>query len=116
MAFTESELAEHLKTIEGILWSRRRPPLALRDKVREGQRIKEQAIELFFLRPAFERPGVIIESSIAKVQYVRTQNAWRIFWKRADGKWWAYKPHPDTLTLADALHVIDADAHGCFFG
>ena len=116
MAFTDSELAEHLKVIEGILWTRRRPPLNLRDKMREGQRVTGQAIEFFFLRPAFELPGELSESSIAKVQYVRTQNSWRIFWKRADGKWWAYKPHPEALTLADALHVINADAFGCFFG
>jgi Protein of unknown function (DUF3024) len=116
MAFTESELAEHLKVIESILWARRRPPLTLRDRIREGQRVTAQSIELFFLRPAFERPGEISEEAIAKVQYVRTQNAWRIFWKRADGKWWSYKPHPETRTLAEALGVINADANACFFG
>jgi hypothetical protein len=116
MAFTEPERTEHLAVLEANFWKRRRPPLHLRDKVREGQRITGQSIELFFLRPAFERPGVSFEESIAKVQYVRTRNAWRIFWKRADGKWHAYKPHPETHTLAGALRVIDGDANGCFLG
>ncbi len=116
MAFTEAELTEHLNVLETVFWSRRRPPLHLRDRIREGQRITEQVIELFFLRPAFERPGELIEESIAKVQYVRTQDVWRIFWKRADGKWHAYKPHPEALTLKDALLVIAEDAHACFFG
>jgi hypothetical protein len=116
MAFTESELTEHLNVLETAFWSRRRPPLNLRDQIRDGQRITEQVIELFFQRPAYNRPGEFIEEAIAKVQYVRTQAAWRIFWKRADGKWWAYKPHPETRTLTDALRVIHEDAHACFFG
>jgi hypothetical protein len=116
MAFTDAEIAEHLKVLEDSFWSRRRPPVHLRDKIREGQRIEDQTIELFFLRPAFQRPGEFIEHPIAKVQYVRTARAWRIFWKRADLKWWTYKPCPDTFTLAEALHVIDQDANGCFFG
>lgn len=88
----------------------------MRDRIREGQRITAQSIELFFLRPVFERPGELTEESIAKVQYVRTQDVWRIFWKRSDGKWHAYKPHPEDFRLKDALLVIAEDAHACFFG
>jgi hypothetical protein len=116
MAFTEFEIAEHLKLLEDSFWSRRRPPLHVRDQMRDGQRFTDQAIELFFVRPAFERPGQYIEESIAKVQFVRTQSAWRIFWKRADGKWHGYKPCPEAPTLAAALRVINEDAHACFFG
>ena len=97
-------------------WSRRRPPLHLRDQVREGQRIEDQTIELFIVRPAFNRPGETVESSIAKVQHVRSQGVWRIFWKRADGKWHGYPPSPDARSLAAALRVIDEDANACFLG
>jgi hypothetical protein len=100
MAFTDLEIAEHMKVLEDSFWSRRRPPLHLRDKVREGQRFTGQAIELFIVRPAFNRPGAHTEESIAKVQRVRTQGVWRIFWKRADGKWHGYKPCPKAPTLA----------------
>lgn len=116
MAFTDIEIAEHMKVLEDSFWSRRRPPLHLRDQVREGQRFTDQSIELFIVRPAFNRPGEHIEESIAKVQQVRTQGVWRIFWKRADGKWHGYKPRPKAPTLAAALRVIDEDPHGCFFG
>jgi len=116
MAFTESEITEHMKVIADSFWSRRRPPLHLRNQVREGQRFTDQAIELFIVRPAFERPGEHTEESIAKVQHVRTRQVWRIFWKRADGRWHGYKPCAEAPSLADALRVIDQDANGCFFG
>ncbi|HEX5221611.1 MAG TPA: hypothetical protein VFZ59_18750 [Verrucomicrobiae bacterium] len=56
MGFTDREIAEHMKVIEDRFWSRRRPPIHLRDKVREGQRFTERTIELFIVRPVFNRP------------------------------------------------------------
>lgn len=76
MAFTDIEIAEPMKVLEDSFWSQRRPPLHLRDQVREGQRFTNQVIELFIVRPAFNRPGEHIEESIAKVQYVLS----RFFW------------------------------------
>jgi len=116
MAFTDIEITEHLKVLETSLWSCRRPPLALRDKIREGQRFAGQSIELFFVRPAFERPGEHTEDAIAKVQYVRTCDVWRLFWKRADGKWHRYPPCPEAVSLSSALRAINEDTNGCFFG
>ena len=116
MAFTDSEIAAHTATIEEHFWSRRRPPLHLRDKVREGQRFTDQAIELFFVRPAFNRPGELVEESIARLQYVRTRDVWHLFWKRADGKWHRYPPRPEAESLTTALGVIQEDPNGCFFG
>ena len=116
MPFTDIEIAEHMKVLEDSFWSRRRPPLHLRDQVREGQRITDHSIELFIVRPAFNRPGEHMEEAIAKVQYVRGPGVWCIFWKRADGKWLGYHPCPETTSLAAALRVIDEDANCCFFG
>jgi len=116
MAFTEIEIAQHLKVLETSFWSKRRPPLHLRDKVREGQRMEDQAIELFFVRPAFMRPGEFIEEAIAKLRYLRNRDVWKIYWMRADGKWHGYPPDPEAKSLEAALSVIDKDANGCFFG
>jgi hypothetical protein len=73
MAFTELEIAQNMKVLEDSLWTRRRPALHLRDRIREGQRFTDQSIELFFVRPAYNRPSEHIEESIAKVRFVRTQ-------------------------------------------
>lgn len=116
MGFTDLEIAEHLKVIEDLFWSRRRPPIHLRDKVREGQRFTERTIEFFIVRPAFNRPGEQVEEFIAKVQHLPRLRVWRIFWKRADGNWHRYQPYPEAQSLAEALRVIDADANSCFFG
>lgn len=116
MDFTENEIAEHMKVIEDVFWSRRRPPVHLRDKVREGQRFDGRTIEFFIVRPVFNHPDQHIEESIAKVQHMPRLRAWRIFWKRADGNWHRYQPCFEVSSLTEALHVIDEDAHGCFFG
>ena len=116
MAFTDIEITEHMKLIETRFWPPRRPPLHLRDKVREGQRFTDRSIELFFARPAFNRPGEQTEEPIARVQHLPRLGAWRLFWKRADGNWHRYQPCPETPSLADALRVIDEDANQCFFG
>ncbi|MBK8479286.1 MAG: DUF3024 domain-containing protein [Opitutaceae bacterium] len=116
MAFTEVEIAEHTATIEEILWSRHRPPLHIRELMREGQRFTDQSIEFFYVRPAFGRPGTFIEEPIAKVQYVRSRGVWRLYWQRADLKWHGYQPCPEAESLAAALNVINQDACNCFFG
>lgn len=116
MAFTEFEIAEHTAVVERVFWSRRRPPLHIRDRIREGQRIAGHSIELFFVRPVWDDPTRHTEESIAKLTFVSTSGTWRIFWKRADGKWHRYPAVPETPTLEVALRVVDQDANACFFG
>ncbi len=116
MAFTDLEIAEHTLTLEQHFWVHRRPPLHQRDQVREGQRFTDQSIELFLVRPAFERPDEHTEESIAKLTFVRSKAVWHLFWKRADLKWHRYLPVPTAKPLAAALTVIHEDAQCCFFG
>jgi hypothetical protein len=116
MAFTEGEIAAHMKVLEDCFWSHRRPPLHVRDQLREGQRFKNRSIELFFVRPAFQRPSEFVEEPIAKVQHMLARNVWRIFWMRCDLKWHAYPSCPQVPSLAKALRVIHEDVSCCFFG
>ena len=116
MAFTPAEIATHTDVIEKILWAKRRPPLHLRDKIREGQQIAGHEIEFFFVRPHFFDPGRLIEESIAKARYVRSRDVWQVLWKRADLKWHRYQPRPEVKTLAAFLRLVDEDEHSCFRG
>ncbi|MEO0445633.1 MAG: DUF3024 domain-containing protein [Verrucomicrobiota bacterium] len=116
MAFTEQETELILTKLEEEFWTHRRPPLPLRDEMREGQRIHEQSIELFLSRPAFRRPDDWIEEAIARIRYVRTRDAWELYWQRADLKWHRYEPCPESQSLSTALAEIHRDEHGCFFG
>lgn len=116
MAFNEQEISQHLETIENEFWVKHRPPINLRDKIREGQRISGQSIELFFERPAFQRPGKFIEESVAKICYVRSRDVWELYWQRADLKFHRYDPQPEVASLSRALAVIGEDSNCCFFG
>lgn len=49
MAFTDIKIAEHMKVLEASFRSRRRPPLHLRDKIREGERFTDGAHGGFFV-------------------------------------------------------------------
>ena len=116
MAFTENETEVILRQLEDEFWVKHRPPIDLRDKVSEGQRIDGQSIELFLNRPAFLRPGEWIEEPIVKIRYFRSRDAWALYWQRADLKWHRYDPCPETETLSAALAKISEDEHACFFG
>ncbi len=116
MPFTETEIAGHIETLETHFWAHRRPPLHLRDKIREGQRFNGMSIELFFVRPLYQHPDQHVEEAIAKVRFIRSRNEWWLYWRRADGQWHRYPPVLRTATLEDALQVINQDPNGCFFG
>jgi hypothetical protein len=116
MAFSETETSKILQTLETNFWSKHRPPTHMRDKIREGQRIEKQSVELFYVRPVFEMPGRTVEESISKITYVRTQKVWKIFWQRADLKWHGYPECPEVRSLDEALRVINKDKYHCFFG
>jgi hypothetical protein len=116
MAFTDDEIASYTGLIEKFIWAKRRPPLHLRNKVREGQRIKGYEIELFMVRPHFLNPTLQIESSIAKTRYIKSRKVWKVFWKRADLKWHRYPPLPEVKSLETFLKLVDEDAHYCFWG
>jgi hypothetical protein len=116
MAFSNAEIVRYADLIEKLIWAKRRPPLHLREKVREGQRIAGHEIELFLVRPLFFDPTRKVQSSIAKTRYLRTRKIWQVFWKRADGKWHRYKPRPEVRSLQAFLKLVDEDEYGCFWG
>jgi hypothetical protein len=93
-----------------------RPEPHLRDKVDLGFRFDGKSVELFEIRPIWNNPAEKIEEPIAKATYVKTQNAWKVFWQRADLKWHRYDPDPIVDTLEQFLDVVEKDEYACFFG
>lgn len=53
---------------------------------------------------------------VAKAMFVRTQNFWRIYWRRADLKWHIYDPLAEAPGISRFLAEVEADPHGCFWG
>lgn len=115
MAFNELESKRIEKAVAAFM-SVRRPPPHIRPELDIGYRLNGQSIELFEIRPQWDNRSVIHEYPFAKATYVRTQQLWKVFWKRADLKWHSYEPAAMVKSIDDFLAIVDADQCGCFFG
>jgi hypothetical protein len=115
VAFNDIE-AQRIKTIVNAYVQKRRPPPHIRPQLDIGFRLERQSIEIFEVRPAWRRPGELMENPVAKATYVRTTDVWRVFWKRADLKWHSYPPAPTVGSVEKFLELVDADPHACFWG
>lgn len=115
MAVSEFELKRIEKMMEAYL-EKTRPPVHIRNELDIGRRIENQSVELFEIRPAFQRPDQKIAHAIAKATYVKSAKEWRLYWMRADLKWHRYEPIPEVNSLEKFLQIIEEDAHGCFYG
>ena len=94
----------------------RRPPLHIRSQLDIGFRIAGHSIEIFEIRPAWNRPAEILEEPVAKATFVQTRDIWKVFWQRADLKWHSYAPVPTVGSIEKFLELVAADPHGCFWG
>jgi len=115
MTVSEFERKRIEKIMEEYL-ERTRPPVHIRNELDIAYRIKNQSVELFEIRPAFQRPNEKIEHAIAKATYVKRAKEWKLYWMRADLKWHRYEPASEAEDLEEFLSVIEDDQYGCFYG
>lgn len=93
-----------------------RPPEDMRHQVDIGYNIENQSVILFESRPFWNNPAQILQEPYAKATFVKSKNAWKIFWMRADANWYPYAPHPEVSTLREFLAIVDKDDYHCFKG
>lgn len=115
MAFSEFEQKRYEKII-GTYIESRRPKPSLRKKLDISYRISGQSIEIFEIRPDWKDPPIVNEHPIAKSTYIKTSQCWKIYWMRADLKWYSYEPNTHVKTLDEFIHILDSDEYGCFWG
>lgn len=115
MALSEIETKRIEKALAAYL-EKHRPPPHIRPQLDLGYRLSRQSVELFEIRPMFQKPSVKQEHSFAKATYVRTRDHWNVFWMRQDLKWHAYQPHPVARDIEEFLSVVEADEYHCFYG
>ena len=115
MAFNDLDSKRIANAMAAFL-AKRRPPPHIRPELDIGYRLIGQSIEIFEVRPQWDNPSIIREHPFAKATYVRTQNLWKLFWKRSDLKWHGYEPALTVKSIEEFLAAVDADPHGCFFG
>lgn len=115
MALSEFEIKKIERAVSAFM-DRRRPPPRIRSQVDFGYRIMGQSVELFEIRPRWDKPEETIEHPIAKATYVKSSGVWKVFWKRADMRWHRYQPNRQVRSIEDFLALVDNDQYGCFFG
>ncbi|WP_163710259.1 DUF3024 domain-containing protein [Mangrovibacterium lignilyticum] len=106
--FTEAQIKQFVES--------KRPPVEIRNKVDIGYTYNNNVLEIFEMRPRWNNPSEFIQSPIAKARYVKSKELWKLYWKRASGKWEAYDTETDIKGADQMLKVIGEDKYGCFWG
>lgn len=114
MAFSREQLISIRRLVRDFC-ERRVPPQA-RDQIRLVYRIEGQNVIICESRPDWHDPSKWHEMDIAKLRYIAARHEWKLYWKRASGKWWPYETRTTSATLSAMIREIDADEYGCFFG
>lgn len=115
MAFDEIARKRIESTVAAFV-QKRRPPVHIRPQLDIGFRIAGHSVEIFEIRPVWNRPTELREGPVAKATFVQTREVWKVFWHRADLKWHSYSPVPTVGSIAKFLELVRADPHGCFWG
>ena len=64
-----------------------RPPEDIRKELDIGYKIKGQSVVLVEIRPIWNNPSEIREYGYAKATFIKSKNAWKIFWMQTTQKW-----------------------------
>ena len=115
MALNLSNKVDIIELMENYV-ERIRPPYHIRNKLDIGYKIDNQSIILHEIRPSFRDPNVVIEPEYAKVTYVKSEDKWKVYWRRANLKWTLYEPQPKVESLIDFIKLVDEDKFHCFKG
>ena len=60
-----------------------------------------------------DKSGPWTECSVAKIIFHNPSQKWRLYWRRASGRWMFYSEYK---TFDKALEAIKKDQHHCFWG
>ena len=114
MAFTELEKKRIEKSASHFI-EKNRPPAHIRPELDLGFRVTGQSIEIFEIRPVWKAKHQKQERPVAKATYIKSHEIWRVYWQRADLKWYRYEPVPDVESINDFLNVVEQDEYRCFW-
>lgn len=115
MAISEFEI-RRVEKLASAYVEAHRPPAHIRSKLDLGYRITDQSLELYEVRPQWDKPDQTTELSYAKTTFVKKTRTWKIYWMRQDLKWHSYDPEPEVTSLEEFLQIVGEDAHACFHG
>ncbi|HYG03351.1 MAG TPA: DUF3024 domain-containing protein [Chryseosolibacter sp.] len=115
MAVSNHQVLDIIEVMEAFL-ERRRPPEHIRAKLDIGYKIDGQSIIIHEIRPSFRGPSKMIYPAVAKATFVKARYHWKVFWLRANLKWYPYDPKPTVKTLKEFVALVEEDKQGCYWG
>lgn len=120
MAFSEMEIARYQKLLKEFM-EQYGPQPEIRHKLRWDHQVEDQSVVLYEVRPRFVVPGIptrskepFTRSAFAKATYVKKDKTWKVYWRRASGKFERYPLYPTARPLEDFLVFVLADENRCF--
>lgn len=111
MAVDNLQVLDIFDVMEAFL-ERNRPPEHISPKLDIGYKIEGQSM----IRPFWNDASKIQHSDVAKATFVKAKNHWKVFWLRADLKWYAYDPKANVKALKDFVKLVEEDKHACLWG
>jgi hypothetical protein len=115
MALDVMQSLEIIEAMENFI-DQIRPPEKIRHQLDIGYKTDNQSIIIYELRPLWDNKAEKKEYNIAKASFVKADNAWKVFWQRADLKWHNYTIVPKVKTIHDFIELVKEDKHHCFWG
>ncbi len=114
MTFSELEI----KRIDKFIgeYCRNLVPPKLSKEIRYKYRIEGQNVFLSEERPRWDNPTEWLALDFAKLRYILRHDIWKLYWKRASGKWQIYEPKDEAKDLKILIDTIKRDDYGCFLG
>ena len=115
MTLDLSQTIESIEVLENYVESIR-PDEKLREQLDISYKIENQSIIIFEIRQDFYNPGTRVEHPVAKATFIKSKNIWKLYWMRANAKWYHYEPAPFVRTLKAFVAIVEKDQLGCFWG
>ena len=88
----------------------------IRKKLDFGYSYDGKIIEIYEIRPRWDKPEEIQHIPFVKIRYYKSRNIWQLYWMRGNLKWELYEPFPSSSHLNKILEIIQEDKFGCFYG
>ena len=89
-------------------------PERVADKIKNIAEKVRGGYILIETRPKWDNSaGPWIRILVAKIIIHRPSGKWKVYWRRASGRWEFYNEYK---SIDGALRAIDKDVYGCFWG
>ena len=110
--FNSEEIKELLERyIETV-----RPKPSIRHQVDLAYELDGKNVYLVEIRPAWDKPEIILRSQYAKATYVIKHDHWKVYWSNSRSKWLLYEIKPTVKSLKQFLKLVENDDYNVFSG